>query len=431
MAARSGLDPARQREFILLLPAGRPTADQYLPDFLTFVAWYEERLLDDLAYLLDNYSADPERVYLGGYSLGGDLSWALSIRNPSLFAGAVIAGTRASHPATEESLATLRARAFKGAFLIGDREDRARYNGINYARSLFAASGIEHRYSEYPGGHVMPGTALLQEKIRYVTSVRNLPDPEIPPFAVAADAAGPFGHTSRDRLALRAAFPTAFSPEGIQPPDELLLGVRWEWPWDNRYLRTTVGYASSNRTTDQREHRLHQDILVGWGEHRGFFGAGFGFDWIRRFDDGNSYGEVDFLLFRADRNPWIIPAGRVDPQRVDSLLVLRYSLPRGIGAGMRVEQALNLRAEYLLRIADRVVIDAGLGAYTVQNRPVASLGELSDALDRRLEWQLGTGVRIPSPLLWRVGYRGLAERALPDGGFAYRGIWNVSIEYSF
>lgn len=432
MAARSGLDPARQSEFILLLPAGRPTAEHYLPDFMAFVNWYEERLLDDLAYLLENYSADPERIFLGGYSLGGDLSWALSVRNPSLFAGAVIAGTRASHPATADALTALRERGFRGAFLIGDREDPARYNGINHARALFAASEIEHRYAEYPGGHIMPEAVLLQQKIRYVTSVRNLPDPSVPTVAGrAGQAVAPFGHTSRDRFALRFAFPIGWSSEGIDPPDEFSLGVRWEWPWDNRYIRTTGTYERSTRTTEEREHRLQQDILFGWGEYDGFFGAGLGFDWVRAFDDGNSYGELDLLLFRADRDPWIIPSGRVDPQRVDSLLLVRYTVPRGVGSGVRLQQVLNLRAEYLLRISDWVVLDAGVGAYTVQNRPVDTISDLRNALDHRLEWQVGTAVRLPSPFLWRIGHRGVAERPLPDGSFDYRGIWNVSIEYSF
>ena len=103
-----GLDPQRQEDFILILPAGRPTRDEYLPDFVTFVEWYEERVLAELDSVLENYSADPERVYLGGYSLGGDLSWALAVRNPERFAGAVVAGSRTSYPVDSATLETLR-----------------------------------------------------------------------------------------------------------------------------------------------------------------------------------------------------------------------------------------------------------------------------------------------------------------------------------
>ncbi|TVQ38433.1 MAG: hypothetical protein EA384_09455 [Spirochaetaceae bacterium] len=429
VTSRLGLDAARQREFVLILPAGSPSRDDYLPDFLTFVAWYEERLLQDLDYVLHNYSTDPRRVYLGGYSLGGDLSWALSVRNPYLFAGAVMAGTRASHPVTSEALDVLRETGFRGAFLIGDREDPDRYRGINSARVRFEEAGIEHRYREYPGGHIMPQAQLFQQKILYVTAVQRLPDPA-PRTPLRPAAPGLLTHTSRDRIAVRVAFPAEISSDGITPPSEYELGIRVEWPWSHHYVRTTADYSNSRRTTGKREQRVHQDVLFGTGSASGFFGAGVGWDWVRQFSEGNSYGEVDLLLMRADRNPWIVPAGSVDPRRVDSLLLLRYTIPRGIGAGVTAEQLLNLRAEYLVRIADRVVLDAAVGCYTVQNRPVESLSELSRALDQRLEWGLGFGIRAPSPLLWRVSHLGTAERPLTDGEFAYRGVWKLSLEFS-
>ncbi|NBF39418.1 MAG: hypothetical protein GVY14_03285, partial [Spirochaetes bacterium] len=95
----------------------------------------------ELDSVLENYSADPDRIYLGGYSLGGDLSWALSVRNPELFAGAVIAGSRTSYPVDTATLETLRSRGFRGSFLIGNRDSPARYDGINRSRNAFADTG--------------------------------------------------------------------------------------------------------------------------------------------------------------------------------------------------------------------------------------------------------------------------------------------------
>jgi len=94
-------------------------------------------------------------------------------------------------------------------------------------------------------------------------------------------------------------------------------------------------------------------------------------------------------------------------------------------------QLFNLHAEYLLRIADRFVVDAAAGAYAVQNQPVDSRADLPSAIDQRLDWGLGFGVRFPQPVLWRVSYRGVAERPLPDGAFEYHGGWSLSLAYSW
>ena len=194
-----GLDPERQERFILLLPRGGPTRDEYLPDFMGFVAWYEERVLTDIEAVLENYRADPDRIYLGGYSLGGDLSWALSVRNPDVFAGAVIAGSRTSHPVEETALMLLRERGFRAAFLIGNREDPLRYRGINVAREHFEDAGITHTYEEYRGGHVIPPRSTFQDAVRYVSEVGPLPPPAAGRVAGATGRGGVAGSRLRRR----------------------------------------------------------------------------------------------------------------------------------------------------------------------------------------------------------------------------------------
>jgi pimeloyl-ACP methyl ester carboxylesterase len=426
-----GLDTQRQETFILLLPEGRPTRDEYLPDFMSFVGWYEERLLEDIQHLLENYSADPDRIYLGGYSLGGDLSWALSVRNPELFAGAVIAGSRTSHPVEDEALRTLRDRGFRAGFLIGNREDPLRYRGINVARQRFDSVGVDHIYEEYRGDHVIPPTPLFQNTILYVTDVASLPEPG-PAGQIARRSSSPLvSHASRDRFALRAFLPADLDTRGISVPNDTEVSARVELPWERFYLRTTGTWHTSGTSTDERNRRLSQDLLVGFGGGRHFWGVGAGGDWVRDLSDGDAFRNFEVLLMHGMRNPWIVPAGTADPDRLDSLLILRYILPRGISAGPAAEQLFNIRGEYLLRIADLFVIDLGAGSYTVQNSSVEDLKDLSDALDHRLEWTAGLGLRMPSPFLWRVGYRGTSERPLPDGDPALRGTWTVSLEYSY
>jgi len=428
---RYGLDPQRQKTFILLLPKGAPTRADYLPDFLSFVDWYEQRLLADIDHVLENYSADPNRVYLGGYSLGGDLSWALSVRNPDRFAGAVIGGSRTSHPVEDEDLLVMKQRGFRAGFLMGSRDDPLRYRGINVARQRLEAAGVEHTYKEYPAAHVIPPISLFQDTILYVTDVASLPQPGPAGPAAKSDYSPLVSHTSRDRFALGARLPADIGPGGFSVPNDTTVTGRIEWPFQRLYLRTTAEWGSTETTSDTRNSSLRQDMLVAYGDGRHFWGAGIGGDWIRTITGGSAYRTFDLLLMHGRRNPWIVPAGTADPDRVDSLLVLRYTLPAGIGGGIAPEQLFNLRAEYLLRIGDLFVVDLSAGSYTVQNHPVAAAADLSDALDHRLEWHARVGLRAPSPFLWRVGYQGTREQPLPDGDPSLRGTWTVSLEYSY
>jgi len=434
IAARLGFDAERQRDFVLILPPGRPTRDEYGPDFPAFVAWYEERVLSDLSSVLQEYSTDPDRVYIGGYSLGGDLSWALSARNPDVFAGAVMAGTRASYPITPEALAALSSNRFRGAFLIGDREDPVRHRGINAARALYEAAGIDHRYAEYPGGHTMPPRETVRGMVGYVTGM------ELPPPSDRLTGSTPSSRTPAgglltrpggDLFSLRIPIPLELNRTGLTLLDEREVLLRIEAPWSRFYLRTTADYTSSARSTGLRERRISQDAVVGYGDPGGFFGVGLGWDWARWFAEGEALREIDVIAARADRDPWGIPGSRTDPNRIDSLLLVRYTIPHATDGGFVAAQLFNLHATYLLRIAERFEFDAAAGAYAVQNRPVDSQADLPVALDHRLDWQLGLGIKLPSPLLWRISYRGIAERPLPNGVFQYRGRWNLSLAYSW
>jgi predicted esterase len=458
VARNFGLDPAAQEEFLLVFPAGQPTREEYLPNFGAFVGWYEERLLADLEALFREYNADPDRVYLGGYSLGGDLSWALAVRNPQLFAGAVIAGSRTSHPVEETALVLLRDRSFRAAFLIGDREDPLRYRGINIARGYFEERAVPHIYEEYRGAHVIPPSPTLRGAVEYVTQVDRLPTPEESRRIAAPSGSTGIDHVSRDRLALRLYVPGEVSGSGLTAPTDTEVGARLEWPWERLFLRTTLTHETTTVSTDEQLRRLRQDVLVGASrDARRFLGLGFGWDWLADVTVGrtdttggrrvDAYHTFDLLLAYAVRNPWIVPASRVDGDRIDSLLLLRYGIPRGLGAGTEVEHALNLEAEYLLRIGDRFVFDASAGSSTVQSRPddpdetpdssapiaPGATWAPGDAaiLDHRLEWELGVGVRAPSPFLWRIGYRGRAERPLDGGSRETTGFWLASIEYSY
>ncbi|TVQ19110.1 MAG: alpha/beta fold hydrolase [Spirochaetaceae bacterium] len=436
MARSLGLDPERQTQFILLLPPGRPQRTEYLPDFISFVQWYEERLLEDLARLFEMHSADRARVYLGGYSLGGDLSWALAARNPDRIAGAVMAGTRASYPVSASTLERMHQTGFRGALLIGASEETGRYNGINSVRSRLEQAAVTHTYTEYRGGHTMPPRTVLQEQVAFVTGVRVATPPQMVPASQATGRplTGHLTRPTQDRVALRVGV-VNITDGAWWPGRHSEAQLRVEWPWSRFYFHSYTGYTATPVSTGLRLRALQQELVFGVGppgtttRSGGFSAAGVGWDWIHRLDDGAAPGRIHLVYVRGDRNLAFVPQGWHGADRVDSLLSLRYTLP--IGSNLLPQEILNLRAHYLLRLGTRVVIDAAAGAYTLPNLPMQADADGSTGVDHRLEWEAGLGLRVPNPFLWRISYRGTAARALPDGAFHHTSSWRLSVEYSF
>lgn len=155
-------------EYIILLPAGRPQRDHYLPDFRSYIKWFEESLFRDINYYSQRYSIDRDRMVLVGFSLGGDLSWALAARNPSMFAGMVISGTRCSYPLTDDAAAALLDRDFRVSFFIGQNELQARSEGMQRARERIDNKNIEYRFESVPGGHTSGSNEKIVASILWV-----------------------------------------------------------------------------------------------------------------------------------------------------------------------------------------------------------------------------------------------------------------------
>ena len=163
----------RLPEAIALLPAGTPVRDHYLPDFWSFILWYEERLLQDLARVRSRYNVDEDAIVIAGFSLGGDLGWALGIRNPDLFTGAVLAGTRTSYPPNDEALEAMRDSDYRAALVIGRQELRARYDGIRNARGILDAADVSYRYREVDGGHTWGTAPDFVRDLRWALGLTN------------------------------------------------------------------------------------------------------------------------------------------------------------------------------------------------------------------------------------------------------------------
>jgi dienelactone hydrolase len=149
---------------LVLLPAGRFEAKDYLPDFSGFVARYEAMLLREIAAAKRAYKIDEGRIGIAGHSLGGDLAWALNARNPKLFSGILVSGSRCSYPVKAADLAVMAERGFRAAFVMGARDDAERLKGNTAARAALMAAGIKLRYVEAPGAahSDIPRSAMLK-----------------------------------------------------------------------------------------------------------------------------------------------------------------------------------------------------------------------------------------------------------------------------
>ena len=155
--------------FILVLPPGKgSTADHSWEGFSACIERYEAHIEEALDWVREKYRIDEERIFLAGYSLGGDLSWALSVRNPERYRGAIMMGTRCGYRAGEQTLQSLKSRDFRAFFLTGADELPARYDGMNQANQLLQSNGIQTIYREVPGEHTRANVQEFKQALDFL-----------------------------------------------------------------------------------------------------------------------------------------------------------------------------------------------------------------------------------------------------------------------
>lgn len=158
-----------KQEFILVCPPGfGSTRDHTGPGFSACIERYDSYIKNELANLEKEYSIDKNKMYLAGMSLGGDLTWALNQRNPSLFKGGVVMGSRCSHykEGSFKLLAQNKARFYFG---MGSLETEVRIKGSTNARTKLKAAGIPFEYYEIPeAGHEPLSLEKFKEALNFV-----------------------------------------------------------------------------------------------------------------------------------------------------------------------------------------------------------------------------------------------------------------------
>jgi predicted esterase len=153
--------------FILLLaPGAGSEADHSWRGFSAAIQRYDKRVLADLRALEAKHRIDASRVVLAGYSLGGDLSWALSLRNPARFSGVITMGSRCSY-ARRKGVKALAARGFRAFIAMGERESRVRLRVLRHALAALKRAKVWHHYHRIPGaGHAMVSRATFKRALK-------------------------------------------------------------------------------------------------------------------------------------------------------------------------------------------------------------------------------------------------------------------------
>ena len=167
--------PENPSNFVVILPKGKGSRrDHSWKGFEQCFIRYEERVLKDLDKFSQAYNLDLSRVYLAGVSLGGDLSWALSLRNPDKFAGAVVMGSRCSYIPPDGSLDLMKQKNYAFFMTMGMKEANDRLAGIRYARKQLDSMQILNIYKEMPDlYHHKAPLWLFLEGVDYLLSAKN------------------------------------------------------------------------------------------------------------------------------------------------------------------------------------------------------------------------------------------------------------------
>ena len=162
---------AAGRGCIIVLVQGRGSAD----DYRTAQAWartiarYERQVLADLRAVAAARRVDTARLALAGFSLGGDLAWAITLRNPRFLHGAIVMASRASYRPEPAAVNVMVARGDRFFLTMGDEDDRTRQRLARAAAQALDRWGVTNRFTLIPGaGHEPAPPETFAQALEFV-----------------------------------------------------------------------------------------------------------------------------------------------------------------------------------------------------------------------------------------------------------------------
>jgi len=135
-----------ENAFVIIMPPGQGSSANWSGyGWESLVNEYEAYVQRDLAAIAAKYNVDPSQMVIGGFSLGGDLSWTLSLRNPGLFRGAIVMGSMSTYR-DAQSARLLANSDFRYFMVMGgyDGNRGAMYNALD----TLDTHNIDYYYQE-------------------------------------------------------------------------------------------------------------------------------------------------------------------------------------------------------------------------------------------------------------------------------------------
>ncbi len=132
--------------FIVIMPPGQGSSANWSGSgWEALVNEYEAYVQQDLEPLVAKYNVAPDQLAIGGFSLGGDLSWTLSLRNPDIFSGAIVMGSMSNYR-NPQSARQLAGNDFRYFMVMGGYDGNR--GAMHNALDSLEAHDIDYHYEE-------------------------------------------------------------------------------------------------------------------------------------------------------------------------------------------------------------------------------------------------------------------------------------------
>jgi pimeloyl-ACP methyl ester carboxylesterase len=139
------------KPFIVILPPERGSRGDYSSGgaFESAIAYYEKSVRDNLKALIPKYNIDPASVAIGGFSLGADLSWAISLRNPDLFKSAILIDSLCTYR-FPKNVPQLASKKFRYFLIAGRKEGGEAIHPLGNVKEILDQNQIANIYKSFP-----------------------------------------------------------------------------------------------------------------------------------------------------------------------------------------------------------------------------------------------------------------------------------------
>ena len=152
-------DAGRGRQgVILVLAHGRGKSDDYgsAQAWTRTIVRYERQVLADLRSVAAVHRVDVSRQVVAGFSMGGDLSWAIALRNPRLLHGAIVMASRASYRPDPLGARAVVSEGVRFFLTMGDKDQRVRQRMARAAAEALDRWGVPYHLEILPGARHEP-----------------------------------------------------------------------------------------------------------------------------------------------------------------------------------------------------------------------------------------------------------------------------------